>query len=374
MHEPQLVAASHETPVTIRRLLGLCPLLLLPIAASDAHGANIFEGVTLFSSPVLTMNPSVRWRALGDAGTAGFWDPAHAWANPALLGLATGIQYETGTSDHDVDEITTARTTLGWGGIGLSTTGSPIRGLGETELEFFGITESVRSWSLGVSTSQVAATIARLRGAEPAAFTRWCDLAIGYTGKRVGSEFSFSGFGEGVSTYEFHSNVHDVGLLFRGRAPVGPLRVDLGYGYAAINTGSPVLGSGGTARDDRNGVAVRAGWDPAVARRRVPGWLRGGTNPLVSVGWAMDFVHRSEFDDTSRGWGAELALANVLFGRIGREEQVHSWGIGAGVPLGRFASIRWDHSSRSRFFGVSDERRDAWIAWLDPLAIFGAVR
>lgn len=360
--------------MTIRRLFRLLPALLLPVAALEAHAANIFEDATL-PLPVLTMNPSVRWRAMGDAGTAGFWDPSHAWANPALLGLATGVQYETGTGDHDVLDFNTARTTLGWGGIGLSTTGRPVSGLGKIEMEFFGIDENVRSWSLGVSTSQVAATIARLRGDEPAAFTRWCDFAIGYSEKRVEDEFSFAGaFGGGGTTYQYRTTAHDLGLLFHGHAPLGPARIDLGYGFAAIRTGGAGYGFGRPARDTRNGVAARVGYDPAAARRRIPVWLRGGTSPIVSAGWAMDFVRDNSPGDGFNGWGAELGLANVLFGRIGREEEVHTWGLGAGVPIGRFAGVRWDHSYTTRFGGVPDERRDAWTVWLDPLALAGAAR
>ena len=349
----------------IRRILGLLPVLLLPVAA---HAANIFEEVTV--APILQMNPSVRWRAMGDAGTAGFWDPTHAWANPALLGQATGVQYETGSMDKDLIDFTTGRTTIGWGGIGVSTTGWPISGLGKIREDFGPLDVNVRSWSLGVSTSQVATTIARHRGHQAAAFTRWCDLAIGYSAKRVEQEFAFS---DGTS-YGSHVTASDLGALLRAGGNVGPARIDVAYGFAEINSDWPSLDLGRNERRTRNGVATRAGWDPPAASRRVPAWLRSATTPFASVSWAMDFVHQSSGGEGSSGWGAELALANVLFGRIGREEELHSWGLGAGLPLGPFAAVRYDHSYRSRFFGLPDERRDAWTVWMDPLAIIGAVR
>lgn len=360
-----------------RRLAWILPAFLLLAATTPSRAANIFEGVgTIKSAQILEVNPSVRWRAMGDAGTAAFWDPTHAWANAALLGMATGLQYESGSMDHDVFDFATGRTTLGWGGIGLSTTGRPISGLGKIEREFAGefggFTERVESWSLGISTSQVATAIARRRSSEPPSFTRWCDLAIGYSEKRVEEDFVFTDFG-GSTRDESRATARDLGILLRTGAPVGPGRIDVAFGYADINTNEPKLALTPTARDTRNGIAARASWDPAAARSRMPGWLRAGAKPLVSAGWAMDFVHTTQLDDSFNGWGAELGLANVLFGRIGREEQAHSWGIGAAVPLGPFAAVRWDHSYRMRL-EVPDERRDAWTVWLDPLAIYGAAR
>lgn len=346
----------------IRRILWLLPALLLPVAA---HGANIFEGVT--TSPLFDVDPSVRWRAMGDAGTAGFWDPTNAWANPALVGSAKGVQYEAGTMDHDLVDFETARTTLGWGGIGWSTTGRPFSGLGKVEMDFGGLySESVRSWSVGLSASQVAATVAHLGGRDAPGFTRWFDFEVGYSGKEARDSFS-----PDLSPVV----AHDLGLLLRAGAPVGPARVDVAWGSSAIDSDGPRQSIGNApTRISRNGVAARATWDPVTMQSRIPNWLRSAVSPIVSAGGSMDFVDHRNGDSSLHEWGAELGLANILFGRIGRSGQSNAWGLGAGIPLGRFAAVRWDHVYRERLDGVPDERSDAWTVWMDPLAIVGAVR
>lgn len=356
-----------------RRFSRLLPVFCLLLASTGARAANIFEKVT--AAPILELDPSVRWRAMGDAGTAAFWDAAHAWANPALLGTARGIQYETGSMDRDLVDFETARTTLGWGGVGLSTTGRPIPALGKVEMEFGGLlSENVESWSVGVSAAQVATTIARFRGEKPAAFTRWMDLSIGYSEKQVEEEFAFFGAFSGSLATD-RVTARDLGVLLHGYAPLGPARLDLAYGYADINTNEPRFSLGlSTARDTRNGIAARLGWNPAAIQSRIPGWLEGETHPLVSASWAMDFVHTTLLDETSRGWGAEVGLANVLFGRIGHIGSSEAWGLGVGVPLGRFAAVRWDHVYRERIDGIPDERSNAWTVWMDPLAIYAAAR
>ena len=381
----------------IRRVALLTAFLLA--SSAEARAANIFEGAGGTAAPVLEMNPSVRWHAMADVGTAAFWDPTHAWANPALLGGATGIQFET--SSWNIDELLdfrTGRTTIGWNGIGMSTTGWPIPGLGKIERELAGSIEfsdgtstttfsfddvqRVRSWSVGLSASQLVTAYARVHHREPPAFTRWVDLELGYSQKRVEevSAFTSSDSTFGNSHVEDWAIAHDRGLLLRTGAPVGPVRIDVAYGYSDINSNEPQVGvpfPDHTARDWRNGVAARATWDPAVAHSGPLGWLRAGASPLVAAGWSMDFVHTTYLEphDLDDSWGAELSLANVVFGRIGRSGLRHPWGLGVGLPLGRFGGARWDHSNlKLQVDGVPDEKRDSWTVWLDPLAIYDALR
>jgi len=379
--------------------------LLLFLTSAEARAASIFEVVGGTAAPVLEMNPSVRWHAMADAGTAAFWDPTHAWANPALLGGAVGVQFETSSEDEEIFGVDTGfdtrRTTLGWNGIGMSTTGWPIPGLGRVQREFAASFEfsdgssstayslddvqRVRSWSVGLSAANLLTAYARLRHRDPPAFVRWVDLELGYSQKRVEevvtSTSSDSTFGN--SRNGDWAMAHDRGILLRSGVPIGPVRVDLAYAYSDINSNAPMIGAvfrDHTARDWRNGVAARATWDPAVMRTGPLGWLRAGASPLIAAGWAMDFVHTTAFfpHDLDDRWGVELSLANVVFGRIGRAGDEHPWGIGAGLPLGRFGGARWDHSDRKRgdfgFGPLPDERRDSWTVWIDPLAIFGALR
>ena len=96
------------------------------LALAPAHAANIFENVRPTSAPILDIDPSVRSVAMGGASTAVFWGdgPSH-WANPALLGTASGVRFDAS----DVSllpeafpgfKFRTRRVTVGYGGLGVA--------------------------------------------------------------------------------------------------------------------------------------------------------------------------------------------------------------------------------------------------------------
>src|SRR5690348_1059502 len=120
------------------RFMAAMNVVLLPLTlmswARAGMGAQIFEAL---SPPILDIDPSVRSASMGGASTAVFWgvDPNH-WVNPALLGFATGIRYESGHTDYDYGfQLRTSRVTVGYAGVGFATAGQPIDGLGDSHLD-----------------------------------------------------------------------------------------------------------------------------------------------------------------------------------------------------------------------------------------------
>ena len=364
---------------TASTLLGIVALTW----ATSAGAANIFEGVPSISA-ILRVDPSVRSVAMGSASGADVWDAApDIWANPALLGYSEGVRYEH--ADY-LGYFRLRRTTLGYGGIGLSTTGRPIGGLGKMELDAsdeLGFTFIGRSqaWGAGISLGRVLSELLSAQGRDAPDFTRHLDVALGYNHKRVEDV---------LDDQSAHGVVHDGGLLVRGGTPL-PLgsrlgRIEVAYGFSTIGYDFPLPGfgdSGETARDWRNGFALHFEGGDAGGTFHLPETIATSLTPLLTVGAAMDFVHQTvpagrAFDD-KQGWGAEIGFANVAFGRIGRvgtegsSAPTRTWGYGFQLPIARFAGARWDRAIVSTT-GFDELRRDGWTIWLDPLRIAGAAR
>ena len=151
----------------------------------------------------------------------------------------------------------------------------------------------------------------------------------------------------------------------------------LAFGEAAL-WGTPV------ARHHRNGFALRAALDPPAAWvARLPAWLVAGLTPLVSLGGAFDADHLTPARASGHGrdtdhWGAELGLANVVFGRVGdvhgEQSSNGTWGYGLALPVGRFGGFRFDHAVLRGAEGFGDTRRNGWTLWLDPVGIWRKAR
>jgi hypothetical protein len=383
----------------LRRVVPL--LVSLALAGPRlAAAADIFPP-PITSAPILEIDPSVRSAAMGSAATADVWDVApNHWANPALLGYAEGLRYEHSNVDYSgFAVLRVRRSTLGYGGLGFSSTGRPIEGLGKLEYELhasigdlnLGDVERVKSWGVGASMGRLLEGLASATGHKAPHLTQHVDVAFGYGEKRIEEEISIDSPDASDRILQ-HAIARDRGVLVRTGIPVhagtlGSARLEAAYGFSEINYNDPEFDTFGernpTARDWRNGVALHAELSESGWSSRLPGWFAAGLAPTLSAGWAMDFVH------TTRGvysqphdidsWGAELGLANLIFGRIGRSGAsntdfvAHSWGIGVHVALGRYGGARWDRATVTREV-LDDLTRDGWTVWVDPVRIYGAMR
>jgi hypothetical protein len=318
----------------------------------------IFEGIGTFdAASVLRFDPSARSRALGGASGAVFWGDLDGWTNPAVLGLASGLGYEDERTSLGL-EYRARRTVLGWGGLGVALAGRPFAGMGglrvsdRVTIDVLGspsvisLDQQVKSWSVGASLSELATSIARMRGDEAPTFTRLADIALGFSHRSLRENF----FGFPVDA----SPAMDWGLLIRTGSPftafANHCRADLAYGYSVQNANkvavSGSLGSLGTVwRPHRHGTAARLSLDPPALSDRVF---------VTSEG-------RRVGDETRLG--AEIGLANVAFLRFGEgpDRSVHASGYGFALPIARFVRVRYDHARST----------DGWSVWLDPFASTG---
>jgi hypothetical protein len=356
--------------------------------------------------------------AMGGASNAVSWGGAtNYWGNPALLGYQRGISYEWERSrlvpglPGDV-HLNSEALRLGMAGGGVVLSGRPPGigyrrldygrwpvDLGGTTLEFHSY-EKVDSWGFGVSALQALDGLRGVLGRRSVPWSRYGDLSFGMNFKRVVIHLAPSNL-QGVA----EGATRDVGLLARVTltellkgSEALPFRVDVTYGWSTLNSDDTKfvfinedLATPPT-RHQRNGVAVRIGFDP-------PGWtgsygqlrnalgiLVKGLSPLVALGAAADWSRLSAGGDGSSfhtsGQGIELTLANVLTGRCGHYQDRTSdlvgftWGWGVGLPFGTLGGVRYDWASfpQAANSGLPNVTRNRVVAWVDPLAAWSAVR
>lgn len=384
----------------IAAAIALCAAV---VAAVPARAANIFDKFD--SAPMLRVDPSARFEAMGGAAGAVFWgvDPDH-WANPALLGQAEGIRYEDGDRDYSSGvHFLAHREVLGYGGLGLALAGRPFQGLGGLKLKLEPVegsdayqpdpsatsgefSEEIHSWGIGVSLSRLAATVAALRYGEAPAFTRYADLAFGYNHK------SYE-YAPAIPDLAAHATAMDWGLLVRAGGPFAlggagglPVRAEAAYAYSVQNANDvSASGSLGTAwRPHRHGLAACLGLGmPVRWRSWLPAWLAPGFEPLLSLGgaWDREFITMgsgSAVGDAGHT-GAELGLANVAFLRFGKSRRTgqatgRASGYGLGLPIGRFAGLRYDHARIAWTDGLPETTLRGWSAWMNPLEFVHGLR
>lgn len=379
----------------MNRWLLLAPGVLAACAAfaPPARPAMIFEDLRSASS--LAVDPSTRAVGMGGAGTAVFWGDVDPWANPALLGGVRGVRYERDTGDLAGTDLRTGRFVAGGAGIGFATSGRPAHGLGEQRLELdgdiggtpFSTFERVRAWNLGASLAGVCRALARRTGGEPPAFTRHFDVALGYGQNAVDEGTTFAGTSVNVGP----AVVHDLGVLVTGGWDAGRLgarrlRVESAAGFSSHNVTNAGLEGPLSSRvipavrQTRGGVAVRGALSAQVAADGKRAWLAAALQPVVALGLAYDPVW-NEFGvatptQTANEWGAELAVMNVAFARVGlatsEGTSQTTWGLGAALPLGRYGRAGYEHARSTG--DLPDQTRDRWSVWVDPVAIWQAWR
>jgi hypothetical protein len=355
----------------------------------------------------LDIDPSVRASGMGLAANAVFWDSGtDHWGNPALLGDQRGLAYEYGNTQlvpglaADV-HFTTNVIKLGGAGLGLAFSGKPF-GLGGLHLSYgesegtdasgnptgtFESFEQVDAWSLGLSLARAAETIAELTGHDPKDVSRYGDVALGVTGKKLDMELGPLGSGG--------TSAHDLGFLVR----VSPIQfipnirdvvgLDLSYGVSTLSAGADVVvfpnqPPAPVSEHDRRGFALRGTLDwPSMANALSgPRWLWDGLHPLLSVGHADDHSKiaapypYSSYETDGDGW--EVTVANLYSWRTGHYEDLvgqidgNTSGWSVGLPIGGIGGVRYDSARipQAMDSGLPDVERHAVTAWIDALRLY----
>lgn len=338
------------------------------------------------------IDPSVRSAGMGGASAAvvGSGD-VNAWANPALLGFANGLRYHWGSTAlvrNNPDDVSfqTNRFTYGWGGLGLA-----VEAVGMSIVPFHP-RESLRPLSVGVSLARALETVASLRGRTTPVIARYADVAVGFSRKQI--RFTVSPPYIMAAT---DAAANDFGLLLRAM-PLPPNEsgrstLDLTYGFSALNYDD---GSEGIIRQHRHAVAARLERPASPGARaglegRFGRWIAAGMDPLVAVTVAADFARSEDvglftiYDRWTDHAGLELSVLNTLslrwgyVGVLGIDDR--SFGVGFGVPLADFASVRYDYARFPVFDNTPDGfviasdaldrhalNRHAVAVWFDPVA------
>lgn len=344
-------------------------------------------------------NPSVRSAGMGGTSAAVVWSgDLNTWANPALLGYASGLTVRWSRANLSYASpdarFRAGGAEFGWGGLGLNFAENGTRldltltdGFGNP-LPPFEISQRVRRWGGAISVSRVIETVrgdALLPG-----IVRHADLALGFARKRGDFRYPFLG-GTGET-----AGAMDLGLLARvtplPEASGRRLFLDLTYGYSVLEEPFDQVNNGVIPEHRRHGIGVRVGkplasGDPAGTGRGLVRWLARRAQPILTLTVAADFDRyesSSVFGGlqyrTSSDIGAELALANMLAVRFGHiREDVQGlnsfcFGAGIGVPITRLARVRYDYARYpSRGPGGFDlgesGNRHAVSVWIDPVAM-----
>lgn len=410
-------------------------------AANDAAAQFIGGGIALH------YNPSIRAAGMGGGSAAAFWghDPNY-WANPALLGYHRGIRFEHGRTRlipdfFDDVYFTSDRLTVGYWGVGFSMAGRPFDGLGEIELDYGEIPivkegpggsgiqigthnpyEKIRSWSLGVSLSELVGRLVEVAGCDGPAFERYGDVALGFSRRiyeyDLAPAVSDPDLGE-LEAVKGDAESNDRGMLVRftpynsvdypGHFPrldsfldrwVGGFRLDVSAGTSSKNYNDPTI----MYYEGRSPIPIarvaRQGWGlhaavgfPGAAEEYLDehglGLVAESLTPLLSFGQAWDRLlpsvpdpdSRDRFQDTEieqSGW--ELTICNVFSIRRGRMDEpsgdIH--GDTSGWSLGfRFADIggfRYDRATIPQSTVLGNVERKGYTFFVDPVELWRLLR
>lgn len=393
----------------VRSIASTLSALLLPAMVSAALAQGTARSMDI--------DLSIRAAAMGGASNAVFWgDAGNAWSNPSLLGYQRGLRYEWGETQlvptlADDVFIRSKVYKAGWGGVGFSFSGQP-DGVGEVELEYgtseitdaggnviavFDAYETVKSWGFGINGIQFLENALGVFGVDLPPIARYADVSGGMNFKDL--EMQLGPWTE----YHGSTSAQDFGGLVRLTPLDGleatdrpPVRLDAAYGYSELsyNDDAVVVFDTPTgplaarvSRHRRSGLAARAAINLPAFRERLNGsapqreWLRG-LSPLLSIGYAADHAEIDGGSGTDAyetdGHGVEITLANVLTWRTGHYEDrvgdidgsTSGWGIG--LPLGPWGGLRYERATfpQARDSGLGDVEREAFSAWVDPVAIW----
>jgi hypothetical protein len=400
----------------------LGPILLVVFALVLSASELRAQGAAIST----ILDTSVRASGMGRASSAVFWggDP-DSWANPALLGYAEGIRFESGKTQliPDLAEDVTLksrRLTLGAYGLGIVLSGKPIDGLGSTRLSYgesqatgpggedlgtYESYEEIDAIGFGLSLARATETVWRAVGHDPPPLARYGDVALGLTKKNVKVFLSPAFPTMGIPEVSGEGRAEDRGLFVRlspyntfdaddgagGLARMLRARLDVGHGRSTLNRGQPPLELGFIPTDDRMTEESRKGWSAHVALHPVAldeslenahlDWLARSLSPAISFGAAWE--DQTERYDTVSGPGEsaidkdgwELTLLNVVSIRRGHYSDPDGGvdgptkGWSAGFALAGAVGFRYDRATVPQAEGLTRLHRKAWSVFVDPLRI-----
>jgi hypothetical protein len=382
-------------------------LLCLALAPAVARAQGTAQSMDI--------DPSVPSSGMGGASTAVWWNAEpNYWANPALLGYYRGLRWQTASTKLLPDitgDVTfkTGRLTVGGAGIGYEIAGHPFDGLGGLDLSYgtgivtdasgnvtstFQGHERIEASGLGVSLSQLTASVMGLAGHDVPRALRHVDLAGGYARK-----FTEVDLGGGISDAEV---THDWGMLAKGgfggvytaNSDAGPLSFEAGYAHSVINYDDVTFdyglaGSSPPTRTRRDGMSARMAYDSYSGRNPAGSpmfsALMRGFAPLATLGFAYDWssiaTGSGPTDYEVRQWGVEVTLMNVFTLRGGHvwsgdplaQMDDYSFGLGVALPLTEYAGARYDFASYPEPNGLSNLKRNSISVWLNPIALHRAL-
>ncbi len=369
-----------------------------------AHGPAAMAQGTARS---MDLDTSIRAAGMGGAGAAVWWGEPGVWGNPASLSGVQGVGWLQGKTrlapelfpDHRLDS---QRLLLGGAGIGVSIMGEPVD-VGRTRLDYglsertdpfgnpmtFSSYEQVEGWGLGVSPLRLIEALRGARGGGEAAHMGPVEFAFGLQRKHtVVALAPLAPFGtaeEDCLDWGASARVS----LFPGGSADAPLQLDISGGYAVLNandtrfvfTSEPQAVPASRIR--RMGFALHAGLPSRQDGAEPPGpwdWVLAAAPHAVELGVAFDSEHITAGDGASgydvNRYGLEATALGMLTGRIGyvsdRLGDISdlSYGFGARLPLGPWASLAYDHASVPQSVSSAHLTRHGWSAWLDPVRIW----
>ncbi len=351
-------------------------LATLCVFASSARAQLPFFGSPdyLHGTPM-----SVRAAGMGGASVAVPWgDQPDTWANPALLGLVSGVRVRT-ERNAEAGERRARQETWGVGAFGV---GGEFRSADRDEDD-----ESMDSKAVGVSLARVLRGLGRISG-HPSPWVDRVDAGFGF------ARHELRRGGASVFNTRTETTLDDWGAYVRARPWHDTLdpaaashQLSFAYGHAVRNSGAASLPIESGAFDTDLPRVHQDGIGVHYAYRRehgegLPGIVRSpfnaGLDPALELTLAWD-LERIDYGRGPGGSyerthiGAEATALRMLSARAGwvdspYEDRVGTtWGVGLALPLARVAGVRTDWAWEPATAADAADRSPSWSAsaWLD---------
>ena len=347
----------------------------------------------------MDIDPSIRASGMGGSSTAVLWGPGtNFWANPAVTASESGFRYEYGHTQllpQLASDLSFTSSVLKLGGYGIGTViaGEPFGGM---ELNYgaslatdengnpigtFSSFERVKTWGVGVSVLQV---IEALSGDLSRPVSRYIDFSAGMNLKHLEMNIApMAGHAE--------ADNRDWGIAARITPVIHQtedvnVQLDASFGLSELSADDkPIMFpfqdiATPVSRHQKRGIATRFQVGPSLHPWKDSPWRRAFA-PWVQLSAAADWTTvsagGSPYSYDTKGMGAEVGFANVLWLRAGHYEDLGgdidgtTWGWGIALPAGDFGGVRYDGARFpvSRSSGLDDHIRHGVQVWLDPWAI-----
>ncbi len=316
------------------------------------------------SAPVLQIPISARAAAMGETGAADNSDPANLYFNPANVVGKPRIYAQGSRWDYapifgdDIDLwIGSASAGICYPRDESSRFTSLCVDLGYGRLDYGeSIATDPSGMPLGVFSTfedYVALTL----GAGIRVATDW-ELRVGTAAKRIHLNYG----PDDVAGVAF-----DIGVTLARDAAFAGWNATPAFALALVNAGPDLEFSSG-------------GEDPLPTRFHFGGSIRvespttrllSADVPVIAMVTNVDAVDRFHGDEFSWGIGSELAVAQIVFVRVGvsdyddryevDNEQLSGWGIGIGLPAGPFRA-RFDFTETSNDY--TEDKYGLSVDWL----------